>query len=270
MSTLGARIKDTVLTAEPFYRVYLTWKGARRRPSGRPHNVKENAVLQARAEWEQAVQEVRSLGLPPHRHLPKNWDSVIALACILDRTARAALILDAGAELYSAILPWLYLYGYRNLTGINLAFARPVRRGPIRYIYGDVTRTDFQENTFDAITCLSVIEHGVDVHAFFREMSRILKPKGILVVSTDYYPQFINTRGLEAYGTPIRIFSRDEIEPAISAAETFGFSLTGPLDLNCKEKAVRWEKFGLDYTFLIMCFVLGHGKREQRENGSAS
>ena len=46
-------------------------------------------------------------------------------------------ILDAGAEIYSNVLPALFLYGYRDLHGINLGFSDPTRRGPIRYIPGD-------------------------------------------------------------------------------------------------------------------------------------
>jgi ubiquinone/menaquinone biosynthesis C-methylase UbiE len=35
--------------------------------------------------------------------------------------------------------------------------------------------TNYQSNTFDFVTSLSVIEHGVDIHKYFMEMNRILK-----------------------------------------------------------------------------------------------
>jgi len=148
------------------------------------------------------------------------------------------------------------MYDYRDLTGINLTFDRPVRRGPISYMYGDITRTEFDADSFDAITCLSVIEHGVDLEAFFHEMSRILKSNAILVVSTDYYADPIDTENLEAYGVPVHIFSKDEIVAAIETAKESGLEVTGPIDLECKEKAVRWQEMGLDFTFLSMKFRL--------------
>lgn len=52
----------------------------------------------------------------------KNWDGLAALACILQTTRTSATVLDAGAALGSMILPWLFLYGYRSLVGVNLQF----------------------------------------------------------------------------------------------------------------------------------------------------
>ena len=30
-----------------------------------------------------------------------------------------------------------------------------------------------------------------------------------------------------------------------------GFELTGDVDLECEEKPIRWEQFGLEYTFVL-------------------
>jgi 2-polyprenyl-3-methyl-5-hydroxy-6-metoxy-1,4-benzoquinol methylase len=83
---------------------------------------------------------------------------------------------------------------------------------------GDITHTEYDAATFDAITCLSVIEHGVDLDAYFREMSRILKPGGILITSTDYWQAPIDTKGQEMYGVPIHVFTQQEIRHAIELA----------------------------------------------------
>lgn len=202
-----------------------------------------------------ALEEVVRLGLPHHPDLPKNWDSLAALSSILRRTGSEARVLDAGSELYSAILPWLCLYGYRNLRGINLVFDSVIRRGPIIYEYGDITATRFQDEVFDAVTCLSVIEHGVDVTAYFKEMSRVLKPKGLLITSVDYFDSRIDAMAKEAYGGPVHIFSREDVQSALNIANAHGFITTGPLDLTCEEKAVTWSHVGLQYTFLVFAMV---------------
>lgn len=240
-----------VLGTDLGYRLYLRLRYGAGRPKGLPDAPWHNAVLKSRREWEEALSQVRSLGLPPHPHDPKNWDSLAALDSILAETDREARVLDAGAELYSAILPWLYLYGYRRLTGINQAFRRRIGRGPIRYEPGDLIQTSYPSNSFDAISCLSVIEHGVDLEAYFQEMARTLRPGGVLVTSTDYWEEPVDPRGQSAYGVPIRIFTQGDIEGALRMAREHGLQPTGPIDLGCAERAVRWERYGLDYTFVV-------------------
>jgi SAM-dependent methyltransferase len=215
----------------------------------------ENAVLQTHAQSTAAWREMRRLGLPIHRDRPKNWDTLAALGGILRRTDQSARILDAGSATYSTILPALWCYGYTRLTGINLEFTRPVRRGPAHFQHGDATATTFEQDTFDAITCLSVIEHGVDLSAYFKEAARILRPGGILITSTDYSCEPIDSGGLTAYGVPVHIFTPAEITAAIQAARSFGLEPTGDLDLDCAERPVSWKRLGrplgLHYTFVV-------------------
>ncbi len=43
---------------------------------------------------------------------------------------------------------------------------------------------DFNEDTFDLVTCLEVIEHIREDHTLLKKISHILKPNGVLVMST--------------------------------------------------------------------------------------
>jgi SAM-dependent methyltransferase len=210
-----------------------------------------NAVLQNRAAWQQAAERARQLHVPLHRSIEKNWDHLAAIEAILGTTPKSACLLDAGAEYYSNVLPALFLSGYRHLYGMNLSFADPARRGPIRYLPGDITRTGFPDRFFDAVTCMSVIEHGVPLEPYFREMHRLLKPGGVLITSTDYFPQPIDTRNQTAHGAPIKIFSKPEVEAMFALAEACGLERTGEIDLECSERSIRWDPYGLEYTFLI-------------------
>ena len=203
---------------------------------------------------EEAKQEVLRCGLPPHPDLPKNWDALSTLKHLLESTPSDANVLEVGAPLYSVILQWLYLYGYRNLQGIDLVYDKAVRRGPISYQYGDLTCTHFRNETFDAIVSLSVIEHNVDLTRYFKEMARLLKPSGRLYTSTDYWHEQVDTGDQEAYGGPIKIFNRADVEHMLEEAERFGLYPIMPLNLDCQDKAVHWKRFDLRYTFL--CFGL--------------
>ena len=210
--------------------------------------------MKSRNQWQAALDQVNSLGLPRHPDPPKNWDTLTAIAQILSETNCNARILDAGAELYSSLLPSLYTYGYRDLTGINLVFSRTLQRGPISYEHGDITRTRFPSCHFDAIACLSVVEHGVDLRKFFAEMARVLKPGGLLIVSTDFWQTPINTAGKSAFGVPIHVFTESELTAAVQMARECGFELALPTDLHCDEKTVRWEQYNLEYTFVVLAF----------------
>lgn len=244
-------MKGIVLRPEAIYRFTLKWNFGTTSLSQAPGPHIANGTLKTRAEWEAAYENARRLHVPWHRGVEKNWDHLAAVSTILANTNSSARILDAGAEIYSNVLPALFAYGYRDLHGINLSFTAPTRRGPIRYILGDLTRTPYPDAHFDAITCMSVIEHGVPLEDYFREAHRLLKPGGLLITSTDYYATPIDTRGQVEHGAPIKIFSKPEIEAALALAKWVGFEMTGELDLECEEKPIRWEKFGLEYTFVL-------------------
>lgn len=212
-----------------------------------------SAVLKTRAEADAAIDEVRSLGLVPYDSPhSKDWDSLAALSAILQTTGPAARILDAGTVFASRILPWLSAYGYRNLIGINLSFESTERVGNIAYQRGDLTRTGFDDACFDAVACLSVIEHGVDIPSYFGEMWRILKPGGRLVTSTDYWPDRIETSDVTAFGTRWRIFDRHAMPEVMEHAARCGFVLDGELQLDAHDSTVAWN--GREYTFIY--FVL--------------
>jgi len=227
----------------------LKWGGGRRDV---PRMDWPNKALQTQADVDTAIAEVKRLRLPIRDDPPKNWDTLAALHAVVSRTGPDAVVLDAGAEMYSRFLPWMYLYGYRRLFGINLVFDRTTRRGSIRYEPGDITKSRFADGYFDAIACLSVVEHGVDLNRYFAEMARVLKPGGVLVTSTDYFETPTDTRGLVAYGKPICVFNRAQMEEAIATAARHGLVLTGPADLTTRDRVVRWAQYDLSYSFVVL------------------
>jgi 2-polyprenyl-3-methyl-5-hydroxy-6-metoxy-1,4-benzoquinol methylase len=74
-------------------------------------------------------------------------------------------------------------------VGIDVA-DEPLRRGRRRRADLDLRRVDddtpwpLQEATFDVVWAGEVIEHVVDTAALFSEMRRVLRPGGLLLVST--------------------------------------------------------------------------------------
>ena len=53
------------------------------------------------------------------------------------------------------------------------------------YVFADMTkRLPFDDNSFDAVTCLEGIEHMLDPFALVGELTRVCKPGGTVVIST--------------------------------------------------------------------------------------
>jgi len=210
-------------------------------------------VLRSERDVQEALAEVARLGLPPHGNPAKNWDSLAALDLILRCTTPRARVFDAGGECYSRILPWLGLYGYTRLVVGNIEFEGPMPdyESAVTYERMDLTRTGFAAGSIDAITCLSVIEHGVDIDAYFREMARVLKPGGVLITSADFWDTPVQTRGQDAHGVGIRVLTPADVSAALACAEQHGFSLVAPLDLTVGDRVVHWARYDLRYTFVL-------------------
>jgi SAM-dependent methyltransferase len=227
-----------------------------RRPGSRPlpPPMPPTDVLDARAQWQRAVADCRRLRLPLHHDRPKNWDALGAVSTVLASCGTSAAVLDAGSARYSSVLPWLRLYGLSDLVGNNLEFGSDVRRAGVLFRYGDITGTDFPAGRFDAVTCMSVIEHGVPVEPFLRESARILRPGGVLVLSTDYDQQPPDTAGHSAYGQRVHIFSPAEISDLVATAAGHDLVLEGELRLRHAERPVHWRRTGLDFTFIRLTF----------------
>jgi SAM-dependent methyltransferase len=204
---------------------------------------------------------------------------------------RESFVLDVGCY-ESPILPLLKRLGFTNLYGCDLvlksssdcnpsfnnntnnssSFKYHEDYEPIAKMYNDksynlsirnLEDTKYRDQMFDYVTSLSVIEHGVNIEKYFREMSRIIKSNGYLLTPTVYWPdKLVNNKNILSNGSPDNIFSRDEIEKLIEIAEKNGFKLIEPIDFQYKDKVVRWNSIGLDFTFIFFamrkeqCFFL--------------
>lgn len=214
-----------------------------------------NTALRSVEDVKHAADILLQQGLPLHPDYNKNWDNLLALYHTHSCTVEDDPVLDAGAGDESAYLPGLTKIGYTNLIGINLDRKDDYKAGVkdgIRYVYGDITSTPFPNDTFAFISCLSVIEHGVDVPAFLTEMSRILRPGGRLFVSFDFWHDKLDTTGLITHDAPIHIFSNQDVLEILDKAHRVGFRVPPVVETQCDEKIIAWA--GLEYTFMNLLF----------------
>ena len=230
-----------------------------------------NSVLKNLSEVNYAINNLHSLGLFAHPDKVKSWDTY-KMVKIISEGDRSSFILDVGCN-GSPILSILKRLGFKNLYGCDLFLKKipstlteivyPLYR-PIIEIYEDkainisiqnLEKTNFQDKMFDYITSLSVIEHGVNIENYFKEMNRIMKKGGILLTSTDYWPDkilnIIKTKHNHR-NDPDNVFSKEEIEKdVLKAAELNDLILTEPIDFSFENKVVHYNVTGLDYTFIF-------------------
>lgn len=100
-----------------------------------------------------------------------------------DPTSKNITILDAGCG-NGILLQRLSQAGYRKLNGIDFnEHVTSINVAHAQFKCGDLEETGYQDNQFDVIAILDVLEHIPDPTKVILELKRILKPSGILLAS---------------------------------------------------------------------------------------
>ncbi len=221
---------------------------------------KDCRPLQSRIECDAATAIVEAMGLESHHDAQKNWDTLKCIAYVKSLDDPDSPVLDAGAGVRVVALRWLHQLGYRELYGCDL---KPTVVKPAYASLGfkmsaqELTGTNYDTGFFQAVTCISVIEHGVELAGFAREMARIIRPGGLLLVSTDYWSEPIDCSGIFPYGADapeMKILTPADIEGFVADCRSAGLDLCEPLQLQVTDRAIRWERTDRDYTFMFMAF----------------
>ena len=189
--------------------------------------------------------------------ITKSWDVDHALRIIESSCKdRDSPILDMGCY-NSEVLYGLYALGFQKIYGCDL---NPLCRwmpywNKIHYVQADLTQTPFPDHYFGAITCLSVIEHGVPLDAMAKEVKRLLRPGGVFIFTTDYdstgkpheiAPEF------RVFGQSWKIFTPETLGQFTKVLQELGFSFLDPAvnDLQHAECPIHWN--GQQYTFALV------------------
>ncbi len=86
--------------------------------------------------------------------------------------------------------------GAREVVGVDIAQAviesiAPTMPPGVRLMTGDLRQLDLEDATFDLVVCFEVIEHFEDPFTVLDELVRVLKPTGLLLISSPnrgFYP----------------------------------------------------------------------------------
>ena len=144
----------------------------------------ELLVLNQQNDYMSAGQSLAELGLRGHHDIQKNWDLKLCLD-ELSGLPKDSLILDAGSGTKAVFANSAVSMGFKNLYACDLQ--KPKGNDVVCSVQ-DIMNTNYRNEMFDVVCSISVIEHGVDLELFFREMYRLTKRGGKLCVSTDFWP----------------------------------------------------------------------------------
>lgn len=173
-----------------------------------------NRLLQSREEIEAAGAWLDMNGYTRHECEAKNWDLAQVLPYLGDGN-----LLDMGC-CGSYVLPNARGRWQGQMWGIDLQPARPWVTG-CSYLMGTLEEMPFVDEKFATITCLSVLEHAVDVRRFLDEAERLLQPGGQLLVTFDYWEP--PPRGLVVAGEAWNVLGREDVQGLLTQARARGF-----------------------------------------------
>jgi SAM-dependent methyltransferase len=200
----------------------------------------------------------RLLRQPDPALVLKTWDVQRSVDAFVARLDPSDAILDIGCFACD-MLPALKRMGYRNLFGIDLnpAVLQMPDADVINYTIGDLLATPWPDGHFAGVSAISVIEHGVPDDELCREVARLLRPGGVLVFTTDYWPQKIVTTE-RMFDLDWRIFDETEIEALVAVARSHNLHPVadpGSLIRDVGSPPIHFA--GKDYTFLYGAFIRG-------------
>lgn len=226
----------------------------------------QTLILRERSELDLAQEGVRRRGLSRATTPEKEWDNWLALTAL--DGLQDAPVADLGCR-SGILLTWLHQSGFRRLYGCDLRWPVPPIREAARKMMWDtvragiamyarnwrrmkrapVERTGFPANHFAAVASMSVIEHGVDVPRFYAEAYRLLRPGGLLIVSTDYWPERVEMLGSRLWQREDIVFDAAGLTNLIRSARDAGFEAADS-DLEAGEPLVSFD--GRSYTFAYL------------------
>lgn len=176
----------------------------------------------------------------PHR----SWEYGLVLHALREHGCKNILDVGGGSSLFGPTAAWIDMRvivvdpcDYAEWT-----HAQAMRIGGklLHYVQQDFMQFDNPEK-FDAVTCISVLEHVDDDLAFFKKLAAHVKPGGLLAITVDFWPD-----GAQKSGGHIRTYNADRLRMLAESVE--GFTPLGKLDYEHVDSYV----YGYTFASLVL------------------
>jgi SAM-dependent methyltransferase len=178
----------------------------------------------------------------PSRAL-QSWSVREPLARWLEAEGRSAVglrVLDVGC----GVKPYYpFFAGAREYVGVDLV------ESPQTDLVGSIEQLPVEDDTFDIVLCIQVLEHVDDPPRAIRELHRVVRPGGRVLLSTHgtqaYHPspadhwRWTHT-GLERLFTTSASWRSVSVTPGAGTCACLGMLLAYYVDLASKRAHVIW------------------------------
>lgn len=214
-----------------------------------------NCFLQTREQINNCTRWLQSKYYTTHPISCKDWELANVLQLIEDGD-----LIDLGADgsflLHNAIKKGIN----GKKIGVDLLEVTGINRAEgAEYIQGDIQATPFEDNSFDTVISLSVIEHDVKFLAFAKEVSRLLRSGGNLYISFDYSPIPVDTSLTKLYSLDWNILIPEDVVRLVSVCGENDLELTTPIDWTVQDMVITPQYCspaqGVSYTFGLLNFI---------------
>lgn len=224
----------------------------------------EVKILNSKFQIYTASLAIRMKTRMSHHDSQKNWDANIFCKELvnLDRDSK---VLDAGSGKRAFLAKIATEMGFKHVDSIdidNLSEETSKEYPGINHYFAPIEKSGLPENNYDVIGLLSVIEHVKSDKVVIEEISRILRPGGKLLLSTDFWPQPIDTTGIYPYGKDapeMRIYNLNTVRSLFDLLEEQNFvipkqafDLLQQSSQKLKQKVIHWDRVNRSYTFLYL------------------
>jgi len=121
-----------------------------------------------------------------HNHLDEYIRKNVA------KLSPGAKILDAGCGINAWPTKLMRKkYTIEGIDGEKDAVYFCVKHYSGKYVHGDLYKMPYEDSSFDAVTMREVIEHFIKPEVSVKEVFRILKPGGLIILTTPNYNSFL-------------------------------------------------------------------------------
>lgn len=214
-----------------------------------------NEFLKNREQITAATNWLKNSGYVTHPISCKDWELMSVTKALRDGP-----LIDLGADgsrvLHNAIKKGIA----GRKVGVDLMGVTADNKAEgAEYYLGDLMHTKFENESFDTVVSLSTIEHEVDLSLFAWEASRLLRQRGSLIVSFDYWHPKVNTGAVKLYGLEWNILDLHDVIQLVNLCIGEGLVLSHEIDWEAPTKVIDdtycSPAKGIGYTFCILEFI---------------
>jgi len=161
---------------------------------------------------------------PPKDFIHKAWEYGLVLNALRKNGAHTVLEVGGNGSMFgaAAVLQGMSVLQINRVATGHRAIAQSKQLGlPLPFLQVDFFNYK-EKRTFDAVTCICVLEHVRDHIKFFNHLLTFVAPGGLLALTVDFHPS-----GKAFSRHHLRTYTESSLQALLDIARKRGFTLFG-------------------------------------------